>query len=223
MGFQAARENNTHLRSSILKRYADWRIGAWTQEKKIYKTTESILFTFDDYGTKRQVVRLLDILAREDIQAMFFVQGDWAEARPDLVQLIVDHGHIIGNHTYSHQDLLKLSDHEVVEEIERGPVSPWLRPPMGRYDSRIRKIAATMKRYIAYWSIDSDDWQGVTPEYMSRKILRELHPGAVILFHIHADNTARVLPGLIRDIRRRGYNICSFDEPLPEPRDVAHA
>jgi peptidoglycan/xylan/chitin deacetylase (PgdA/CDA1 family) len=205
-----------HIRLQLLKRYADFRVGATIAEKHAYKTSPSILLTFDDYGSPVQVQRVLQILASEQVRAMFFLQGDWAGRRPQLVQAIAAGGHIIGNHTYSHPDLLSLSDQEVESQISRGPHSRWLRPPQGRYNRRVREIAHRLGYRICYWTIDSDDWQGVSPEQISRKVLAELHPGAVILFHLHADHTIRVLPQLISAIRARGYELHSPAEPLWE-------
>jgi peptidoglycan/xylan/chitin deacetylase (PgdA/CDA1 family) len=205
-----------HARQSLLKRYAGFRVGATRNEKRAYKPSPSILLTFDDYGSASQVWRLLEILAAEDVRAMFFLQGDWAERHPQLVTAIADAGHIIGNHTYSHPDLLALSDEEVEMQIRRGPASSWLRPPQGRYNRRIRAVAHRLGYHICYWTIDSDDWQGLSAAAISRKVLAEIHPGAVILFHLHADNTIGVLPQLIRDIRARGYELTSPSEPLWE-------
>src|SRR5476651_2622006 len=94
----------------LLKAYADFRVGATKQEKRAYKNSDTILLTFDDYGTKAQVNKLLTILASANIRSMFFLQGDWANKNLDLVRLIAGSDHIIGNHTYSHPDLLALSD-----------------------------------------------------------------------------------------------------------------
>jgi peptidoglycan/xylan/chitin deacetylase (PgdA/CDA1 family) len=202
-----------HTRHQLLKRYADFRVGATPAEKRAYKPGPSILLTFDDYGSPAQVRRLLQILEQHDVRGMFFLQGDWADGQAKLVQAIAAAGHIIGNHTYSHADLLSLTNAQVADEIRRGPRSTWLRPPRGRYNRRVRSIAQSLGYRICYWSIDSDDWQGVAPDYISRKVLAELHPGAVILFHLHADNTLRALPGLIRAIRAQGFELHSLDEP----------
>ncbi|HSX00795.1 MAG TPA: polysaccharide deacetylase family protein [Candidatus Saccharimonas sp.] len=195
-----------------LKRYADWRVGARWEEGRMYRESDSILLTFDDYASRRDLLRLLRVLDRSGVKAAFFMQGDWAEDNPDLIELIQAEGHLLGNHTYSHPDLLLLEDEEVREQIERGPGSTWLRPPRGRYNDRIRRIAHDMGYRICYWTIDSDDWKGVSVNYMMRKILSELHPGAVILFHAHAYNTIEVLPRLIAEIRARGYKLCGADD-----------
>lgn len=202
----------TDIRQRLLKAYADWRVGARPSE--MYNDNDAILLTFDDYGAPEQVDGLLRILDREQVRAVFFVQGDWAERSPELVTRITKAGHLIGNHTYSHADLLSLPEAEVRAEIKRGPASAWLRPPRGRFNGRVRVLAAGLGQSIKYWSIDSDDWQGVSADYMLRKILGQLHPRAVILFHIHGLHTPAVLPRLIQEIRRRGYRLAAKHEPI---------
>jgi peptidoglycan/xylan/chitin deacetylase (PgdA/CDA1 family) len=199
-------------KTRFMQAYADWRVSATYAEKHAYKTSDSILLTFDDYGTPAQITDLLKLLASENVRAMFFLQGDWAQANPDLVDRIAAAGHAIGNHTYSHPDLRRLTDDEVRTEITSGLSCSWLRPPQGRYNARIRAIAKELGYRICYWSIDSDDWQGSSAEYMERKILQELHPGAVILFHAHAAHTIEALPSIIRGIRSRGFKLASTGE-----------
>ena len=206
--------------SQLMRRYTDWKIGATRAEKYLYKTSPSIVLSFDDFGSTIQVERLLGILASEKVRGVFFLQGDWTEQNPLLASLIRKQGHFIGNHTYSHPDLLNLNDDEIRAEIMQGPDSPLMRPPMGRYDQRVRELSASLGQRIAYWTIDSDDWKGVSTAYMTAKIMRQLHPGAVILFHLHVDNTAELLSQLIPAIRQRGYDLLSFDEPFMETDHV---
>lgn len=205
--------------SWLLKHYADWRVGATIAERRAHKKTESILLTFDDYGTPEQVQAILDVLSRENARAMFFLQGSWTEAHPEIVARIADAGHIIGNHSYSHGDFLTMSDEAREAEIVRGVEGPWFRPPRGRYNRSVRKVVKKLGYAICYWTIDSDDWKGVSADYITKKALSGLHPGAVILFHIHAPHVAEALPAVIAGIRQRGYEVSSFDEPLWEPAE----
>jgi len=205
------------LSQRALKTYADWRVGASEDEKRAYKTSDSILLTFDDYGSEEQVGQLLDILTAERVRAMFFVSGDWAQERPDLVALIAAAGHVVGNHGYSHPDFIELGDDEIRSQIVRGVPGRWLRPPRGRYNQRVRRVARELDYRICYWTIDSQDWQGMPAAHITRKVLAELHPGAVILMHLHAQETLEALPELIRGIRNQGYEICSPAEPLWGP------
>lgn len=203
----------THTISRLLHWYADRRIGATAAEKLCHKRSDSILLTFDDYGTPEQVAVLLKILADTNTRTMFFITGQWAHEHPEIVVRIREAGHILGNHTATHAILKGKPDELVRREITDGlAAAPWFRPPQGRYDKHIRSIAAELGYAVCYWTIDSRDWTGASPEAMRHTIMNELRPGAVILFHIHGAHTAELLPGLIDDIRRRGYQLTSFAE-----------
>lgn len=202
------------LISSVLRRYADWRVGAVKEDMVTGSPNGSILITFDDYGSPAQVAAVLRILDVAHVKAAFFMQGDWAEQHPDLVNRLKSAGHIVANHTYSHANLLAVDDQTVRKEILGGPASTWLRPPYGRFNARVRRIAAELGYTIKYWSIDSDDWRGVSGEYMMQKIDREIAPGAVILFHLHVEETLKALPGIIELIRARGMRLCEPNEPI---------
>lgn len=207
-----------HGVSLVLHAYADYRIGATKAEKYCYKKTDTILLTFDDYGTEDEVQDILHILKRKKVKGMFFLQGDWAKQQPQLVQMISAAGHIIGNHTETHRILRGQDVETITSEITRGPKSVWFRPPQGRYDKNVRIIAHKLGYAICYWTIDSRDWTGASAEHMRHTILSELHPGAVVLFHLHGTYTRELLPGLIDDIRDQGYELTPFSEEWHPPK-----
>lgn len=202
----------SHGISRVLHRYADWRIKPTAAEKHCYKQSNSILLTFDDYGSAERVQNILSILQQKGVKAIFFLQGDWASEHPELVTQIKEAGHIVGNHTYSHPDLLSLTDKAVADQIIRGVPGPWFRPPQGRYNARIREIAARHGMHICYWTIDSQDWTDDSVTKIRHTVLHELKPNAVILFHLHGARTAELLPQLIDDIRAKGYQLTPFSE-----------
>ncbi len=201
-----------HTISRVLHTYADLRIGATEAEKHCHKSSDSILLTFDDYGTKQEVTGILAILKAKGVKAMFFLQGDWAAEHPELVAAIAAHGHVLGNHTTTHQVLKGQQEATITAEITGGLPGPWLRPPEGRYDSRVRAIADKLGYYICYWTIDSRDWTDVSVAHMRHTILSELHPGAVVLFHVYGMHTRKLLPGLIDSIREHGYQLTDQHE-----------
>jgi peptidoglycan/xylan/chitin deacetylase (PgdA/CDA1 family) len=201
-----------HAASRLLHIYANYRVGATTSEKRCYKTSNSILLTFDDYGSTQETKEILSILRQKGVKAAFFLQGDWVAAQPKLVTAIKDAGHVLGNHTFSHTVLRSLPSQKMIEEITNGLPGPWLRPPQGRFDKRVRQLAASLGYVICYWTIDSRDWTGMSVAEMRQIILGELHPGAVILFHLHGKYTRELLPDLIDDIRTRGYRLTDMSE-----------
>jgi peptidoglycan/xylan/chitin deacetylase (PgdA/CDA1 family) len=208
----------SRVRSAVMSRVASARTGATTDEKLAHRRADSVLLTFDDFGSEKQVISVLQTLARKKVKAMFFLRGDWARTNSRLVRLIRAAGHEVGNHTYSHSNLLELSDGSVLREISNGIASPWLRAPQGRYDDRVRRIAKRLGMKIVYWSIDSDDWQGVPGEYIIWKVARHLHPGAVVLLHLNSDETVAALPDLIDRIRNDGFNLSREGEDLWEQK-----
>ncbi len=201
-----------HGVSRLLHAYADLRIGATKAEKLCYKTSDSILLTFDDIGTPQEIGTLLEVLSASRVKAMFFLIGSWSDKHPQMVDKIRAAGHIIGNHTYTHANLLKLSDDAVRNEILRGVPSRWLRAPQGKANRRIRKIANTLGYSLCYWTIDSRDWTGASVAEMRHTILTELRPGAVILFHINGRHTGELLPELISSLRSQGYRLTDLSE-----------
>lgn len=201
-----------HSASRPLHAYADWRVGATALEKACYKQSDSILLTFDDYGSDKEVDDILHILSQKGVKAAFFLQADWAHGNPAAVARIAAAGHVLGNHTVTHPVLTKLPLDAVRQEISGGLPGPWFRPPQGRYNRSIRKLAASLGYVICYWTIDSRDWTGASASEMRHTILTELHPGATILFHLHGTHTRALLPSIIDDIRTAGYQLTTPDE-----------
>jgi peptidoglycan/xylan/chitin deacetylase (PgdA/CDA1 family) len=168
-----------------------------------------ITLTFDDGASDAShVTRLLDLLEKEDIDAIFFPTGYWAETHPRLIERIRRDGHRVCNHTYSHPRLPQLADDAVRKEIAKGAgagTCPLFRPPMRAYDPRIERIVAEMGYTMYLWDIDSRDWEGLPAEDMVHRILKRARPGAVVLFHMHAAETLKALPALIPRLRKAGY------------------
>lgn len=200
--------------------YVDLRRGNWQIEKHCYKKSDTILLTFDDYASADQTERIIKILEKYQVRALFFVQGDWATEHPELVTRFQKAGHIIGNHTFTHADLRTLSDEQAAQEISGQPLAqPWFRPPYGSYDRRIRTIARQHGYVVCYWTIDSQDWTGhATPQSIIERIGPRLHKGAVILLHAHIEATITALPQLIQQIEQKGYRLDSPNDPLWKPK-----
>lgn len=192
------------IRSRLTMVYADWRSGATPTERRSYNQTDMILLSFDDFAEPATIDRFLAILKQKNVVAAFFLQGDWATENPQTVTKIRSAGHIIGNHTATHPHLRSLSDNKIKQEIMGGPASTLLRPPYGDCDKRVRQIAAQLGYKLALWTIDSEDWKGISAATIQDRVMREIHPGACVLMHLNAPNTLAALPGLIDSIRAQG-------------------
>jgi len=154
------------------------------------RTEQPLLaLTFDDGPDPCGTPAVLDVLARHDARATFFVLGRNAVRHPALLQRIAADGHQIANHTDTHRCVVGLSLPALAEELRRcaRALPPgearWMRPPFGAIDARGCAFAALLGYRIVNWSISGDDWRGFDARTIAEHILAELRPGAVVLLH----------------------------------------
>jgi peptidoglycan/xylan/chitin deacetylase (PgdA/CDA1 family) len=151
-----------------------------------------IALTFDDGPIPGVTERILDALRAHDLHATFFMIGEKVAAAPELATRVLQEGHELGHHTYTHRKMTELSDADVEEELEKtdaifkqvlGRRAEWFRPPFGalRQDQAMRVTKRNMK--VAMWSVDSEDWRGGAGAEVTDRILTHLHPGAILLCH----------------------------------------
>jgi peptidoglycan-N-acetylglucosamine deacetylase len=200
-----------------------------------------IALTFDDGPAKVTTPRLLDLLAKRGIKVTFFVLGECVEANPDLLKREIAEGHEIGNHSWSHPNLGKMSDEAVRSQLQRtqdlifqtiGTKPKIMRPPYGSFTERQRKWAHEQFGYkTILWEVDPVDWKKPGPAVVAHRILSETKPGYIILAHdIHGstvDAMAETLDGLIA----KGFKFVTVSElidmdhpvvkPVPSPSTPA--
>jgi peptidoglycan/xylan/chitin deacetylase (PgdA/CDA1 family) len=174
-----------------------------------------VSLTFDDYGSTAQVKRIVAILDRNHVRGRFFPVGAWARANPDLVRYIEAHGHAVGNHTYDHPDLTRLSNAAVAREIAGGAEaygSPaLLRPPYGAgaFTTRIRRAAAAQGLKVCFWTVDTRDWAGASAARIVRRVLHgdattpPARADGVVLMHMFGRHTAAALQPMIDGLRAK--------------------
>ncbi len=187
-----------------------------TQEQKI-------AVSFDASWGAERTPRLLEILRAENIKTTFFLTGYWIEKYPEQVKEIAAEGHEIGNHTYSHPHLNSLGEAEIGKEIDRvhemikelTQKEPDLfRPPFGEYSNKVIKVLNDKNYKSIQWSIDSLDWQDLSTEEIINRVVGQLHPGAIVLFHNNGENTPDALPVIIELAQEKGYKIVPISELL---------
>lgn len=180
-----------------------------------------VALTFDDGPHPYHTKKILATLKQERIPATFFLVGEHLERAPELARQALAHGHALGNHTWHHFYLDHMDAASTGAEIEitarlienaTGSRPAWFRPPGGYYTEDVLRVTRALGQRVALWSVDSRDWSEPGPEAIRRRVLAGLRPGAVILLHDSAAQTAAVLPRLIRDIRARGYRFATLDE-----------
>ena len=180
-----------------------------------------VAFTFDDGPRPGLTPAILATLARHEAHATFFLLGNNAQAHPGLVRAIGAAGHEIGNHTWSHPDLRRLSvesrnrqvasTQDVLDSLVREPVTRW-RPPYGAVPvggvpwARAHGLAMTL------WTIDTLDWQNPSAGTEIARVVPRVHNHSVVLFHDHSRTTQRVLDEVLSGVQARGYQVVSVRE-----------
>jgi peptidoglycan/xylan/chitin deacetylase (PgdA/CDA1 family) len=187
---------------------------------------KKIALTFDDGPHPRLTQKVLDILDKYSIKATFFVIGVNVKNYPKQLDMIIDKGHEIGNHTYSHNLLKSIPKEKIEKEISdtekeikniRDYDLTLLRPPCGFYDEKLEKIAMDKGSKIVLWSIDTLDWSHASAKNMSRKILKNAKDGDIILFHDYVSgeyNTPETLEIIIPILLEKGYEFVTVSELL---------
>ena len=192
-----------------------------------------IALTFDDGPDPRFTEDVLNVLNQYNVSGTFFLMGSRAIAYPEIVKRINNEGHVIGNHTYFHPNLVKEADIPTLErEVTRTENTlndiidyrtSLFRPPYGfLYNELVEKLAE-MQYLIIGWSVDSLDWEEDPPEVIASNVLDNVHPGAIILMHDGADwdgdrtNTIAALRQIIPALQKQGYEFVTVPELLNVP------
>ncbi|MET9406577.1 polysaccharide deacetylase family protein [Streptomyces sp. NPDC002935] len=152
----------------------------------------SMVLTFDDGPDPRYTPEILRTLREYDVRAMFFVCGGTAADNKDLLSEMADDGHIVGNHTWSHPLLTKLSRSAIRSEIERtseviddayGEPPVWFRAPYGAWNRATFQIGAELGMEPLAWTVDTLDWMTPGTRSIVGRVEKEAAPGVVVLSH----------------------------------------
>jgi len=163
-----------------------------------------VLLTFDDGGPKAAAI--LAILDRYRIKARWFPTGQWANANGAMIQRLVADGQMLGNHTYSHPQMLSsLGKAELTRQVDLGyhPTKVF-RFPFGASDATSRAIVTGKGYSICGWSIDTLDWRGNSADAITRIVTSQARPGSVVLMHMAFQADVDALPRIIENLRSRG-------------------
>ncbi len=183
-----------------------------------------VALTFDCGASSAPTPTILEVLRAARIRATFFLTGKWVAENPDLAKEIATE-HEIANHSYSHTDFARLSEAQIIDEMERTETvitqvtgrgtRPLWRAPYGSRDQRILKIVADAGWTVhVFWTADALDWQDITPERVKANINAKIGNGAIVLQHCGSPQTAAVLADVIRDISSRGLGFATISEML---------
>ena len=183
-----------------------------------------VALTFDDGPWPGQTDRILDILAAERVHATFFMLGSQVDLHPDLARRVVEEGHMVGNHSYTHvrtrvgHPMTAMAEINACRDaIERATgVRPgWYRPPGGLDTPSVYAASEQAGNYVLLWTVDPQDWRRPTPEQITSEVLSTSECGSVVLLHDGGgDRTATIeaLPAIIQGLKDRGYEFVTTEE-----------
>ena len=189
------------------------------------RTDKTISLTFDDWASDKTITKVLDILDEYDIKATFFLIGRGVEQNPNLAKAILDAGHEVASHSYSHQvvtemtplelqeDLVKA--HEVLTEAIQQQPTMLFRPATGVIDAESAKvITAAGYPVIALYDVTTLDWDVRNKaDDIVRKIMARTGNGSVVLLHIQdGTHTIEALPTVLESLTNKGYQFIKMSE-----------
>ncbi|MFH8369420.1 polysaccharide deacetylase family protein [Streptomyces sp. NPDC018031] len=197
------------------------------------REAKCVALTFDA-GPGKDTPRLLDILKEKKVHATFFLLGKNHVARyPDVVRRIADEGHEVANHTWSHPRLTDKDESEIREELGRtqdaiekitGRRPTLMRPPQGRTDDEVAKVSRELGLAQVLWSVTAKDYQTTDSDLIKSRVLDQVDTDGIILLHDIYRGTVPAVPGIIDELKKRGYTFVTVPQLLApgvaEPGEV---
>lgn len=203
------------------------------KQKSFYRGSQyskKIALTFDDGPDRHFTLQVLDILKREQVPATFFVVGNMTKANPDILKRIDQEGHIIGNHSYSHPQMTKISTISAMTQIDKtnklieqtiGKEPALFRPPYGAFNKSLTNEVAKKGMKVIYWDVDTLDWNRRSSQEIFGTIRTHAKGGSIILQHSAGNDglaeTVKALPQVINHYKAQGYEFVTVDELLEIP------
>ncbi len=183
---------------------------------------ELFSLTFNGVPSPRLLPELLATLRRHGMKATFFVHGEVAESRPELLKAIVREGHEIASNGWTHQDMTGLTAASVRKELHRtqralqqavGDVSVFFRPPGGRFDRQlIQNVEALGLQMVLWANVTLTDHPETDPSQLAAGLSDLLYPGAVLMLHQDRPNSVRAVDHLLKAASARGFQSVSLSQ-----------
>lgn len=207
---------------------SDWSIperyrGKLVSRRVRYFPEKILALTFDDGPDSEVTPTILKTLAEHGAHATFFVLGQHARRHPELLTQMLEAGHAIGNHTYSHParppasraaDELDRTQRIIREITDRD--TALFRPPYGITTSSTARLALRRDRTVILWTVSSADTTRIGPEAIAKNVIHTPDPGDIILMHDGPGHkkTAQALPQILRELGAAGFKFVTVPELL---------
>lgn len=200
--------------------------------------SKQIALTFDDGPNDPHTLHLLDILAKHNVPATFFMIGRYVNKRPDIALEVSRHGHVVGNHTFTHPFLaleaLGNVKHELVKCRDAltsaiGEHSNLFRPPWGARRPGVFRLARQLGLEPVMWSVTGYDWSAPSAAYIEKKVTARVRGGDVILLHdgghkafgTDRSNTVKAVDALVTRYTSEGYELVTVPAMMNSSRRSA--
>ncbi len=197
------------------------------------RESKKIALTYDDGPNDPHTLRLLEVLAKHGVQATFFLIGRYVKQQPDIAREIARVGHVVGNHTFNHPNLIFASAAQTRAELQQctqvltdavGEHSRLFRPPFGGRRPVTLRVARSLGLEPVMWNVTGWDWKGKPAEYVEHKVCRQVRGGDVILLHdgshatFGADRSQTVMATdrFIARYKADGYEFVTIPEMMGE-------
>ena len=179
-----------------------------------------IALTFDDGPSTAWTPALLDGLKERGVKATFFLIGENADKNPEIVKRMAEEGHLIGNHTYHHVELTKVSENEARLELAdtsaaivriTGKEPEYMRPPFGAWQ---RKLEQEIQMLPVLWTIDPLDWTTENQDEIVNKVVTEAEENDIILLHDCYKSSIEAGLRIVDILQEEGFVFVTVDELL---------
>lgn len=190
---------------------------SYHKEHTIQKEAKLVAFTFDD-GPSKYTLDIANILEEYNASATFFEVGYNIKAHPEITKELSERGFEIANHTTDHSKLTKLTEAKYLSKINdnnaifkelTGKDMPYLRPPYGSYNDKIKAKAGVP---IVTWSLDTRDWESRNKDKVIEMVINNIKEGDIILFHDLYESTRDAVKELMPLLKEQGYQAVSVGE-----------
>lgn len=199
------------------------------------RRTKQIALTYDDGPNDPHTLRLLEVLARHDVRATFFLIGRHVQQLPEITRRIIDAGHVVGNHTFSHRLLIFKSRAKIRQELSdcrsalqdaiggtSDRISNLFRPPFGGRRPAVLHIASELGLQPVMWNVTGCDWNAPPALVIEQRVAKQIRGGDVILLHdgghkkMGADRSQTVLATdrIIKRYKAEGFEFVTIPEMM---------
>ncbi|WP_456277040.1 polysaccharide deacetylase family sporulation protein PdaB [Bacillus sp. AK128] len=194
--------------------------------RAIYKgegKDKKVALTFDISWGDEQALPILDSLKTHNIKGVtFFLSAAWAETHPDVVKRIIEDGHEIGSMGYQWKNYTSMDEQKIKRDILQAEEVfktlglkeiTLLRPPSGKFNEKVLKVADNIGYTVVHWSVNSQDWTNPGTEAILKNV-KEMKAGDIVLLHASdsAQQTEKVIPEIAKLLNQKGYKNYSISE-----------